>query len=98
VTTLGNVCSATERLPTSAVLSTALEKRGNIAVVSGGSTDIWRGEYHGTPVAIKAFRIYRSEKLRAAKEVCLQSAWRIGSQTKSSDSVETSADVEEIVT
>ncbi|KAF9646798.1 kinase-like protein, partial [Thelephora ganbajun] len=65
---LGNLCGAIERLPTSAVLST-LEKRGNIAVGSGGFTDIWRGDVGGTPVAIKVFRIYTAQSLREAKEI-----------------------------
>ena len=69
VTALGNVCSATERLPASTVLSAGLEKRGNIAVASGGLTDIWQGDYHGTQVAIKVFRIYSAQKLKEAKEV-----------------------------
>ena len=73
VTALGNVCSVTERLPTSAVLSAGLDKRGNIAVASGGLTDVWRGEYGGTPVAIKAFRIYPAQNLKEAKEVRIQS-------------------------
>lgn len=69
MTALGNVCSATERLPTSAVLSAGLEKRGNIAVASGGLTDVWRGQYNGTQVAVKAFRIYPAQNLKEAKEV-----------------------------
>ncbi|KAF9644346.1 kinase-like protein [Thelephora ganbajun] len=68
ITALGNLCSEIERLPTSAVLPT-LEKRGNIAVASGGFTDIWRGDMGGTPVAIKAFRIYPAENLKEAKEI-----------------------------
>ena len=68
---LGNACSATERLPTSAMLSTGLEKRGYIAVASGGFTDIWRGEYYAAQVAIKAFRIYPTQNLKEAKEVSI---------------------------
>ncbi|KAF9646894.1 kinase-like protein [Thelephora ganbajun] len=68
ITALGNLCSAIERLPTSAVLFT-LEKRGNIAVASGGFTDIWRGDMGGTTVAIKAFRIYPAQNLKEAKEI-----------------------------
>ena len=69
VIALGEVCGATERLPTSALLSAGLEKRGNIAVASGGFTDIWRGEYYAMQVAIKAFRIYPAQNLKEAKEV-----------------------------
>jgi len=73
VITLGDLCSATERLPTSALLSTGLEKRGNIAVASGGFTDVWRGEYYATQVAIKAFRIYPAQDLKEAKKVSIRS-------------------------
>ena len=74
VNALGDVCSATDRLPTSTLLAAGLEKRGAIAVASGGLTDIWRGEYHGSPVAIKAFRIYPAQNLKEAKEVSTQPA------------------------
>ena len=79
------------------MLSAGLEKRGNIAVASGGLTDVWRGEYGGTPVAIKAFRIYPAQNLKEAKEVRIQPAWKIFSRTKFTDSVETSAHVEEAI-
>ena len=72
INALGDVCSATERLPTSTLLAAGLEKRGAIAVASGGLTDIWRGEYYGSPVAIKAFRIYPAQNLKDAKEVSIQ--------------------------
>ena len=97
MTALGNVCSITERLPTSAVLSTGLVKRGNIAVASGGLTDVWRGEYGGTQVAMKAFRIYPPQKLKEAKEVRTQSARKIFLRTKFTDFVETGAHVEEVI-
>ena len=70
---LWEVCSATERLPTSVLLSAGLEKRANIAVASGGVTDIWRGEYYTMQTAIKAFRIYPAQSLKQAKEVSIQS-------------------------
>ena len=79
VRALGDVCSATERLPTSAVLKAGLEKRGTIAVASGGFTDIWRGEYNGAQVAIKAFRIYPAQNLKEAKEVSIQSPLEVHS-------------------
>ena len=69
VTTLGNLCSEIQQLPTSNLLTTGPEKRGNIAVASGGITDIWRGELGDLRVAIKAFRIYPAQDLREAKEV-----------------------------
>ena len=77
VAALGNVCSAIQRLPTSAVLSTGLEKRGNIAVASGGFTDIWRGDLGELRVAIKAFRIYPAQNLKEAKEVSTQPPRRV---------------------
>ena len=77
INALGKVCSATARLPTSAVLSTGLKKRGDIPEDSGGTTDIWRGEYGDTHVAIKAFRIHPSRKRKEAKEV------RIGQHRRS---------------
>ena len=79
------------------MLFTGLEKRGNITVASGGLTDIWRGEYRGTPVAIKAFRIYPAQNLKEAKEVRIQSTWEIFSRTKFTDPMETSAHVEEAI-
>jgi len=97
VIALGEICSATERLPTSALLSTGLEKRGNIAVASGGFTDIWRGEYYAMQVAIKAFRIYPAQNLKEAKEVSIRSTSEVYSRTKFSDSVETSSDLAEAV-
>ena len=69
VTALGNLCSEIQQLPTSTLLTTGLEKRGNIAVASGGITDIWRGELGDLRVAIKAFRIYPTQNLKEAKEV-----------------------------
>ena len=74
VVALGNVCSVIQHLPTSAVLSTGLEKRGNIAMASGGLTDVWRGDLGELQVAIKAFRIYPAQNLREAKEVSMQPA------------------------
>jgi len=97
VTALGNVCSAIERLPASAVLSAGLEKRGSIVVASGGFTDIWRGKYHGAQVAIKAFRIYPAQNLKEAKQVSIQSPSKVYSRTKFIDSMETGADVEKAV-
>ena len=74
VNALGDVCSATDRLPTSTLLAAGLEKRGPNAVASGGLTDIWRGEYYGSPVAIKAFRIFPTQNLKEAKEVSIRPA------------------------
>ena len=73
VTALGDLCSVTERLPTSAVLSSGLEKCGDTAVASGGLTDIWQGKYDGAEVAVRAFRIHPAQDLKDAKQVRLQS-------------------------
>lgn len=72
------MCSAIERLPTSAILSAGLEKHGSFAVASGGFTDIWQGNYYATQVAIKAFRIYPAQNLREAKEASISSVLQIG--------------------
>jgi hypothetical protein len=69
---LGNACSATLRLPSSVVLFKGLEKRGTMAVASGGLTDVWRGDLGDLRVAIKAFRIYPVQKLKEVKEVSKQ--------------------------
>ena len=87
--------SAIEQLPTSAILSVGLKKRGNIAEDSGGTADIWRGEYRGTQVAIKAFRVSRN--LKEAKEVRTEWLRDVYHRTKFTDPVETCARVEEIV-
>lgn len=97
VIALGDVCSATERLPTSALLSAGLEKRGNIAVASGGFTDVWRGEHYATQVAIKAFRIYPAQNLKEAKEVSIRPVSEVCIQTKCSDSVEAGPGLEEAI-
>ena len=97
MTALGNLCSAIERLPTSAVLKAGLEKRDTIAVASGGFTDIWRGEHGGAQVAIKAFRIYPVQNLKETKEVTIQSPLEVCSLTKFTDLVETGASVEETI-
>lgn len=77
INALGDVCSATERLPSSAILAAGLEKRSAIAVATGGITDIWRGEHYGSPVAIKAFRIYPAQNLKAGKKVSIRPASEI---------------------
>ncbi|KAF9647758.1 kinase-like protein [Thelephora ganbajun] len=69
IAALGNLCSAIERLPTSAVLSTGLEKRSNIAVASGGFTDIWQGDTRDRSVAIRALRMYPASNLKEAKKI-----------------------------
>jgi len=82
ITALGKLCGASGLLPTSAVLSAGLEKRGTIAVASGGFTDIWRGEYNGAQVAIKALHIYPALNLKEAKEVSIQLSLEVRPLTK----------------
>ena len=59
------------------MLSNGLKKRGDTPVASGGLTDAWRGEYSGTQVVIKAFRIHPAQNLKEAKEVCIRSVWDV---------------------
>ena len=91
------MCSVTQQLPTSAVLSEGLEKRGSIALASGGLADVWRGESGGRQVAMKSFRIYPTQNLKEAKEVRTQSAWVAYSRTKFADFMEARAHVEEAI-
>lgn len=97
ITALGNLCGAIQRLPTSAQLSVGLEKRGYIAVASGGFTDIWRGSLSGVQVAIKAFRIYPAQNLKEAKEVNRTANTRVRSPTTFPDSVQTSTGVGQVI-
>ena len=69
MTALGDISSDVLRLPNSIGSLQGLEKRGNIAVASGGTTDVWRGGWNNRQVALKAFRIYTPQDLQAAKKV-----------------------------
>jgi len=69
VAALGEISSDTGLLPNSIGLLRGLEKRGDIAVASGGTTDIWRGSLNDEPVAFKAFRIYPPQDLHEAKKI-----------------------------
>ena len=95
--TLGDVCSAIERLPISAVLSDGLNKQGDVAVASGGFADIWQGEHRGEQVAIKVFRILPAQQLKEAKEVRMQPVLEVCSLTTFTDLMETCAHVEEVI-
>lgn len=66
--TLGVICSAIGRLPTSSVLSSGLQKPEDIAVASGGFSDIWRGDLNAVQVAMKAFRLH-ARGLEGAKKI-----------------------------
>ncbi|KAF9646166.1 kinase-like protein [Thelephora ganbajun] len=69
VVTLGDIFSDILLLPISTGLLQGLKKRGDIAVASGGTTDIWRGVWGDNPVALKAFRIYPLQDLQEAKKI-----------------------------
>ncbi|KAF9641929.1 kinase-like protein, partial [Thelephora ganbajun] len=69
VTALGDISSDILLLPTSTGLLQGLKKCGDIAVASGGTTDIWRGAWGDKPVALKAFRIYSLQDLQEAKKI-----------------------------
>jgi hypothetical protein len=83
------------QLPTSAILSEGLKKRGNTAVASGGLADIWRGKYRGREVAIKAFRVYKQSE--NVKKVRAQPVREARFQTEITDSVGTGAHVAEVI-
>ena len=69
MTTLGDISSDILRLPSSVGSLQGLKKRGEIAVASGGTTDIWRGTWNSQQVAFKAFRIYPPQDLQEAKKI-----------------------------
>jgi len=69
VAALGEISSDTGLLPNSVGTLQGLEKRGEIAVASGGTTDIWRGTLNDEPVAFKAFLVYPPQDLQEAKKV-----------------------------
>lgn len=69
VTALGNISSDLLLVPSSTGALRGLQKRGGIAIASGGTTDIWRGSWNNQQVALKAFRVYRVQDLREAKRI-----------------------------
>ena len=73
VAALGKISSATGLLPNSVGSLQGLEKRGEIAVATGGTTDVWRGTLDNNRVALKAFRIYPLQDLQEAKKIL----WKI---------------------
>jgi len=68
-TTLGDISSDVLRLPNSIGSLQGLEKRGNIPLASGGTTDIWRGGWNNRQVALKAFRTYPPQDLQETKKI-----------------------------
>ena len=79
------------------MLSAGLKKRGDFAVASGGFTDIWRGKYYATQVAIKAFRVYLAQNSEEANKVSIKSASEVCSRIKFTDPAGTGADVDEAI-
>jgi hypothetical protein len=69
VAALGEISSDTGLLPNSVGSLQGLEKREEIAVATGGTTDIWIGTLTGKQVAFKAFRIYAPRDLQEAKKI-----------------------------
>lgn len=66
---LGSFCSTTAQLPHKVILSDGVERCGDIAVASGGFTDVWRGTHRTNNVALKVFRTYPIQDLREAEKV-----------------------------
>ena len=81
----------------SLALSTGLKKRGNLAVASGGFTDIWRGDLGERRVAIKVFREYPAQTLEEAKKVNIPSACKGYSPKKIADSLGAGTGVDVVV-
>ena len=63
-------------------------KRGYVAAVSGRLTDIWQGEYYGSYMTYKTFRIYPTQNLKEAKEVGAYTVSEVCQGTKTQDSSE----------
>ena len=74
VTILGDISSDILMLPRSVGSLQGLEKSGEIAVGSGGNTDVWRGIWNDKPVAFKAFRVYPPQSLLEAKKILWRQA------------------------
>ena len=75
---LGDISSDILRLPHSTGSLQGLEKRGKIAISSGGTTDIWRGTWNNKDVALKAFRVYPPQELQEIKRILWKQvpAWK----------------------
>jgi len=69
VIALGDISSDILRLPNSIGSLQGLEKRGETAIASGGTTDIWRGTWNDQQVALKAFRLICPQDFQGAKRV-----------------------------
>ena len=80
----------------SAVLSLGLEKRGNIAVASGGLTCTWKWDLGNSWVAIKTFHTCSAQHLKEVKEVSITPARKLCHSQELPDAVEASADMEEV--
>ena len=95
---LGSICSATGQLPRTTTVFKRLEICKEIAVVSGGFTDTWRGRYRTKAVALKAFRTYPLQDLEEAKKVFRTNSVNVlSSAHEPADSVEGGRRLETIV-
>lgn len=54
---LKRMCREHKRLPSSYIITDALERTGGFPYRGGGSADVWRGVYRAQGVAIKVLRI-----------------------------------------
>ncbi|KZT64449.1 kinase-like protein [Daedalea quercina L-15889] len=71
--TLRKLCTNAEQFPASYVLPTG-ERNGlkittEYPMAFGGFADIWRGQYRGQDVAIKALRVSARDKIRAVEKM-----------------------------
>ena len=86
MTALGDVCSAIQQLPASAVIPPGkLEKRGEFPLMaSKGRISTWEGNLDDDEVEIKCVLIYTSEPLflKEVKKVSEQSTCEVSLRTK----------------
>ena len=72
VVTLGDISSEILKLPRSISSLQGLKQSDAVAVTSGETTDIWRGDWDGKSVAFKAFRIHPQDLVEAKRII-----WRM---------------------
>jgi hypothetical protein len=78
------------------MISAGLETDSDIAVTTGGLTDIWLGHHDGKQVGIRSFRLYPKRKMREAKKVRTERAREIPFNTSFADPLETGGNMEEV--
>ena len=54
---LRRICYRPERLPRSYIITDGLVRIGEYPIGCGGYSDVWRGVYQGSKVAIKVLRV-----------------------------------------